>query len=204
MKPSALEGHNRAAKRRQAGQPRTGSAARPGRCTGPDAATVMQAAQSKSLPYTDCRHTTAGFTRPALGGYGLRCLTPTRSALTPIYPVSVRRLVLLLRAAFRPHLAVKGPCASLRFTSTRLGEEFPRAQLTRMSGTRDDDNFLHAAAHPSPRCFYSPPANRDSTKRIIPSRTNTRRGKVLFSRSPAHCRPGTPPSQREFSSRNWR
>lgn len=68
------------------------------------------------IPYADLRYTTAEFTLPALGGYGLRCLTPTRPAGAPNYPVPVRRLVPLLHAAFRPRLAA----TPLRFTSLHL------------------------------------------------------------------------------------
>jgi hypothetical protein len=46
--------------------------------------------------------TAAGFTLPALDGYGLRYLTLPRPAFTLIYPVPVRRLAPLLHASFRP------------------------------------------------------------------------------------------------------
>src|SRR5271166_4207325 len=59
-------------------------------------------------------HATAGFTTSALDGYGLRCQLPTRPAPYASYPVLVHRLVLLLRASFRPHLAM----TPLRFAMT--------------------------------------------------------------------------------------
>ena len=72
--------------------------------TGPDSETAIQASRGKLIPYADLQRTAAGFTLPALDGYGLRCLTPTRPALTPHDPVPVRRLAPLLHAAFRPRL----------------------------------------------------------------------------------------------------
>lgn len=84
--------------------------------TSPNSETALQASRGKPLPYTDLRYTTAGFTRPALGEYGLRHLTPTRPALAPTDPVPVRRLIALLHASFRPHLAV----TPLRFATLHL------------------------------------------------------------------------------------
>jgi hypothetical protein len=49
--------------------------------------------------------TTAGFTSSALDGYGLRDSLPARPTLSASNPVLVHRLVLLLRASFRPRLA---------------------------------------------------------------------------------------------------
>jgi len=43
--------------------------------TGPDSRTALQASRGKPISYTDFRCTTAGFTLPALGEYGLRYLT---------------------------------------------------------------------------------------------------------------------------------
>ena len=70
--------------------------------TSPDSETAIQASRGKPLPYADFQYTTAGFTLPALGEYGLHHLRPTRPAFTPIYPVPVRRSVPLLHASFRP------------------------------------------------------------------------------------------------------
>jgi len=72
--------------------------------TSPNHETTIQASRGKPYPLADFQYTTAGFTLPALGEYGLRCLTQTRPALAPIYPVSVRRLIPLLHASFRPCL----------------------------------------------------------------------------------------------------
>lgn len=70
---------------------------------------------SRSKP-TICRYTTAGFTLPALDGYGLQNLTLPRPAFTPLYPVPIRRLVPLLHASFRPYLAI----SPLRFATLHL------------------------------------------------------------------------------------
>lgn len=78
--------------------------------------TVIQVSRGKPIPVADFRYTTAGFTLPALDGYGLRYLTLTRPALAPHYPVSVRRFVPLLHAAFRPCLTA----TPLRFASLHL------------------------------------------------------------------------------------
>ena len=65
---------------------------------------------------TNFRYTTAGFTLPVLDGYGLRYQELTRPTFTPLYPVSVRRLIPLLHASFRPHLTIP----PLRFASLHL------------------------------------------------------------------------------------
>ena len=74
---------------------------------------------------TDFQYTTAEFTRPALGEYGLRYLTLTRPALAPTYPVPVRRLVPLLHASFKPHLTM----TPLRFATLHL-HQVGRGTLT--------------------------------------------------------------------------
>jgi hypothetical protein len=84
--------------------------------TGSNFETAIQASRGKPLPYTDFRYTTAGFTLPALGEYGLRYLRLTRPAFTPLYPVSVRRLIPLLHASFRPRFTT----TPLRFTNLHL------------------------------------------------------------------------------------
>lgn len=66
--------------------------------------------------FADFQYTTAEFTLPALGEYGLCYLRQTRPALAPIYPVSVRRLVPLLHASFRPCLTT----TPLRFANLHL------------------------------------------------------------------------------------
>ena len=60
------------------------------------------------------RRATAGFTTSAFDGYGLRGQLPARPAPYASDPVFVHRLALLLRASFRPHLAVM----PLRFAIT--------------------------------------------------------------------------------------
>ncbi|MGF1525140.1 MAG: hypothetical protein ACFBSF_22675, partial [Leptolyngbyaceae cyanobacterium] len=77
---------------------------------------VTNRLQTSRGKHTHFRYTTAGFTLPVLDGYGLRYLTLTRPTFTPHYPVSVRRLIPLLHAAFRPHLAIP----PLRFASLHL------------------------------------------------------------------------------------
>ncbi len=84
--------------------------------TGLNNETTIQASRGKPLPYTDFQYTTAEFTLPALGEYGLRYLTPNRPAFAPLYPVSVRRLIPLLHASFRPHLTM----TPLRFANLHL------------------------------------------------------------------------------------
>lgn len=84
--------------------------------TGPNYETTLQASRGKPFPLADLQYTTAEFTLPALGEYGLRYLMLTRPALTPIYPVPVRRLVLLLHASFRPCLTT----TPLRFANLHL------------------------------------------------------------------------------------
>ena len=56
--------------------------------------------------------TAAGFTVPALDGYGLRDFLPARPAVAASYPVAVRRIAISLHASFRRSLAVP----PLRFT----------------------------------------------------------------------------------------
>ena len=51
--------------------------------TSPDTETTIQASRGKPIPLADFPYTTAEFTLPALGGYGLRYLTLTRPALAP-------------------------------------------------------------------------------------------------------------------------
>ena len=84
--------------------------------TSPDSETAAQASRGKPIPCTDLQYTTAGFTLPALGGYALRCLVPTRATMAPTYPVPVRRLVPLLHASFKPRLAT----TPLRFATLHL------------------------------------------------------------------------------------
>src|SRR3954453_20971649 len=48
-------------------------------------------------------------------------IAPPESGACASYPVFVHRLAPLLRASFRPRLAFDSPCASLPFTSIRLG-----------------------------------------------------------------------------------
>ena len=84
--------------------------------TSPDSETAIQASRGKPLPYTDFQYTTAGFTLPVLGEYGLRYLTQTRPTFAPLYPVSVRRFVPLLHASFRPCFAT----TPLRFANLHL------------------------------------------------------------------------------------
>ena len=52
--------------------------------------TTLQTSRGK---LTDFQYTTAGFTLPALDGYGFRHLTLTLPALAPHDPVPVRRLI---------------------------------------------------------------------------------------------------------------
>ena len=108
--------------------------------TGPDVGTTVQASRGKPIPKTDFRYTTAGFTLPALGGYGLRHLTPTRPTLAPTYPVPVRRLVPLLHASFRPHLAM----TPLRFTTLHLHP------VGRGTSTLQDSQPCRLFRYPSP------------------------------------------------------
>ena len=84
--------------------------------TSPDSETAAQASRGKPIPCTDLQYTTAEFTLPALGGYALRCLMPTRATMAPTYPVPVRRLVPLLHASFKPRLAT----TPLRFATLHL------------------------------------------------------------------------------------
>ena len=84
--------------------------------TGPDSETTVQASRGKPLPYTDFQYTTAEFTLPALGEYGLRYHLPTRPAFAPLDPVPVRRLVPLLHASFRPCFST----TPLRFANLHL------------------------------------------------------------------------------------
>jgi len=97
--------------------------------TGPIHETTIQASRGKPFPLADFQYTTAEFTLPALGEYGLRYLTLTRPALAPIYPVSVRRLVPLLHASFRPHLTM----TPLRFANLHLHQVGVRTSTTLVS-----------------------------------------------------------------------
>ena len=60
--------------------------------------------------------TPAGFTVPALDGNGLRGCLPARPTDTASYPISVRRVAILLHASFRQSLAV----LPLRFATLHL------------------------------------------------------------------------------------
>ena len=57
--------------------------------------------------------TPAGFTAPVLDGCGLRGAWPTRPTGPASYPVSVRRVAILLHASFGRPLTEPSPCASL-------------------------------------------------------------------------------------------
>src|SRR5262249_32751907 len=65
--------------------------------------------KSRRLP-----RTAAGFTLRALDGYGLCGQWPAHPALTPLHPVLVHRLALLLHASFRPRPAAA--TLALRYT----------------------------------------------------------------------------------------
>src|SRR4029434_3347819 len=64
---------------------------------------TMQTSRGK---YDRLPHTTAGSTLGSLDGYGLHDRRVSRPLLRASYPVFVHRLVPLLHASFRPHLAV--------------------------------------------------------------------------------------------------
>lgn len=93
--------------------------------TGPNSETTIQASRGKPIPLADLQHTTAEFTLPALGGYGLRYLMLTRPALAPTYSVPVRRLVPLLHASFRPHLTTPLRFANLHLHQVGMGTSTP-------------------------------------------------------------------------------
>src|SRR5436190_1837289 len=76
------------------------------RTTAARAASMLSGAQIASGKPRSLPRTPAGFTVLALDGYGLCDFLPARPTSAASYPVSVRRVAILLHASFRRSLAV--------------------------------------------------------------------------------------------------
>src|SRR6266540_3380156 len=95
---------------------------------GPSQSVIADATQASRGKSDRLPRATAGSTLRALDGYGLRGHELARPALTPLYPVLLHRLALLLHASFRPRLST----TPLRFANPSppsgwVGDSHPQA-----------------------------------------------------------------------------